>query len=103
MSATSHPLAVPRVARPTVSLRTTGVASLSLFAVAFVWAFAQGHTQQAFWSVRARPHLHAGVARHLGRGDGAGHRELGVVVVEFLAVGLGLVTLLGSLRYLDEL
>jgi hypothetical protein len=104
MSATSHPLVVTRVAHPTVSARTTGVTSLLLFVVAFLWAFAEGHTQLAFWVLSGvfpfftPASLAIAVAATVhGIGDWR------VVVVEFVAVGLGLVTLLGSLRHLDEL
>ncbi len=104
MSAPSYSLAVPRVARPTVSLHTTGVASLALFAVAFVWAFAEGHTQQAFWVLSGLVPIFTPASLAISVAATAqGIGSWGVVVAEFLAVGLGLVTLLGALRYLDEL
>jgi hypothetical protein len=104
MSATSHPLVVSRVARPTVSVRTTGVASLTLFVAAFVSAFAEGHTQLAFWVLSGvvpffTPASLAITVAATAHGIG----DWRVVVVEFVAAGLGLMTVLGSLRHLDEL
>jgi succinate dehydrogenase hydrophobic anchor subunit len=104
MSATSHPLVATRVAHPTVSVRTTGVASLGLFMVAFLWAYAEGHTQLAFWVLSGifpffTPASLAIVVAATVHGIG----DWRVVVVDFVAAGLGLVTVLGSLRHLDEL
>jgi hypothetical protein len=104
MSATSHPLVATRVAHPTVSARTTGVASLALFVGGFLWAFAEGHTQLAFWVLSGlfpffTPASLAIVVAATAHGIG----DWRVVSVEFVAAGLGLVTVLGSLRHLDEL
>jgi hypothetical protein len=104
MSATSHPLAVTHVAHPTVSVRTTGVASLGLFVVAFLWAFAEGHTQLAFWVLSGVVPFFTPASLAIAVAATAhGIGDWGVVVVEFGAAALGLVTILGSLRHLDEL
>jgi hypothetical protein len=104
VSALSHPLAAERVWHPTVSARTTGVASLTLFAVAFLWAYAQGHTQLAFWVLSGLVPFFTPASLAISVAATAqGIGSWGVVVVQFAAAGLGLVTLLGSLRHLDEL
>jgi hypothetical protein len=104
VSATSHPLVVTRVARPTVTTRTTGVTSLALFAVAFLWAFAGGHTQLAFWVLSGLVPIFTPASLAISVAATVhGIGNWGVVAVEFAAVGLGLVTLLGSLQHLDEL
>jgi hypothetical protein len=104
MSTTTYPLVATRIARPAVSARTTGVASLSLFAIAFLWAFAGGHTQLAFWVLSGIVPFFTPASLAISVAATAhGIGNWGVVLVEFAAAGLGLVTLLGSLRHLDEL
>lgn len=106
MSAASdaHPIAVSRVWHPTVSARTTRVASLTLFAVAFLWAFAGGRHQLAFWVLSGIVPFFTPASLAISVAATAqGIGSWGVVVVQFLAAGLGLITLLGGLRHLDEL
>jgi hypothetical protein len=106
VSATSHSrsIAAPRVSQPTVSMRTTGVASLALFGVAFAWAFVGGHHQLAFWVLSGLVPFFTPASLAISVAATAqGIGSWGVVVVQFVAAGLGLVTLLGGLRHLDEL
>ncbi len=104
MAAISHPQIATRVARPIVSPRTTGLASLSLFGVAFLWAFADGHTQLAFWVLSGVFPIFTPASLAISVAATAhGIGNWGVVALEFVAAGLGLTTILGSLHYLDEL
>ena len=108
MSAPSHtlsrPTTVDRVAYPAVTARMTGTASLALFGVAFLWAYAGGHTQLAFWVLSGLFPVFTPASLAISIGATVhGIGNWGVVAVEFAAAGLGLFTVLGSLRHLDEL
>jgi hypothetical protein len=104
VSTTFHPLVVTRVAQPTVSVRTTGVASLALFAIGFLWAFAGGHTQLAFWVLSGLVPIFTPASLAISVAATAhGIGNWGVVAVEFVAAGFGLATVLGAVRHLDEL
>jgi hypothetical protein len=104
VSALSHPHVTTHVAHPAVTPRATGIASLTLFLVAFLWAFEEGHTQLAFWALSGVFPIFTPASLAISVAATAhGIGSWGVVVVEFAAAGLGLATILGSLRYLDEL
>jgi hypothetical protein len=100
----SHPLTVDRIAYPIVSVKTTGAASLALFPIAFLWALSDGHTQLAFWVLSGLFPIFTPASLAIAVAATAhGIGSWGVVALEFAAAGLGLVTVLGSLRHLDEL
>jgi hypothetical protein len=104
VSALSHPHVATHVALPTVSPRATGIASLTSFLIAFLWAFEEGHTQLAFWVLSGVFPIFTPASLAISVAATAhGIGNWGVVVLEFVAVGLGLATILGSLHHLDEL
>ena len=103
MSATTHPLRVDGISRPAISVRATAISSFSLFMLAFFWAYGEGHRQLAFWILSGLMPIFTPASLALSVAATVhGIGSWGPVAVEFGAVGLGLMTILGSLRYLED-